>query len=111
MLQMSNDERIELARHVYTKAAGRVKVVATGTFDGTVEEQAAFVNLMAKEVDAVVVLISCMAKKEEDNSVWTANVQRLLDLTGDVPLGLYECPASPTYLLDPRPLFGCWLDC
>jgi 4-hydroxy-tetrahydrodipicolinate synthase len=70
--------------------AGRAKVVASGTFEGTVEAQAAFVNRMGKEVDAVVVLINQMAKVEEGNAVWKTNVQKLLDLTGDVPLGRYS---------------------
>lgn len=56
-LQLSDDERIELAKHVYDKAAGRVKVVGTGTFEGTVEEQAAFCKRMDEVTDAVVVLI------------------------------------------------------
>lgn len=33
-----------------------------------------------------------MAKENEDDSVWKANVEALLAATGSVPLGLYECP-------------------
>jgi len=43
-----------LLQRVSAKAAGRVSVVASGTFDGTVEEQAAFVKQMKTHVDAVV---------------------------------------------------------
>ena len=77
-----------MAKHVYDKAAGRVKVVGTGTFEGTVEEQAAFCKRMDEVTDAVVVLICLMAKEDESDAVWKANVQKLLDLTGDIPLGL-----------------------
>jgi hypothetical protein len=34
------------------QAAGRVPVVACGTFGGTIEQQAAFINRMALECDA-----------------------------------------------------------
>jgi hypothetical protein len=34
------------------KAAGRVPVVACGTFGGSMEQQAAFINRMANECDA-----------------------------------------------------------
>jgi 4-hydroxy-tetrahydrodipicolinate synthase len=66
-------------------------VVASGTFGGPIETQAAFVRQMAEIVDAVVVLVCQMATEEEDDTVWRANTAKLLELTGDVPLGLYEC--------------------
>jgi len=40
MYQLTDDERTALATRVVRHAAGRVPVVATGTFGGTVEEQA-----------------------------------------------------------------------
>ena len=39
-----------------------------------------------------------LATVEEDDAIWMANAQKLLDLTGSVPLGLYECPGSDTFL-------------
>eukprot|EP00041_Stephanoeca_diplocostata_P011191 m.182081 g.182081 ORF g.182081 m.182081 type:complete len:118 (-) comp18453_c0_seq6:1557-1910(-) len=39
MYHISNDERLQLAQHVKDKAAGRVSVVASGTFGGPIEEQ------------------------------------------------------------------------
>eukprot|EP00041_Stephanoeca_diplocostata_P011189 m.182051 g.182051 ORF g.182051 m.182051 type:complete len:239 (-) comp18453_c0_seq4:136-852(-) len=47
---------------------------------------------MGAIVDAVVVLVNQLAGQQEDDTVWKVNAQRLLDLTGTVPLGLYECP-------------------
>lgn len=66
-------------------------MVASGTFGGPIEEQAAFVKQMAEIVDAVVVLVCQMAEKEIDDAGWVAATKQLLELTGDIPLGLYEC--------------------
>ena len=76
-------------------------ILRVGTFGGTVEEQADFVNKMAAEVDAVVVLTCQLAAEGEGEDVWKSNVERLLELTGDAPLGMYECPAPYLRLLSP----------
>ena len=60
MFKLNRDERLQLAQRVRTKAAGRVAVVASGTFEGTIEEKAEFVCEMGKIVDAVVVLVNQM---------------------------------------------------
>ena len=39
MFYLSPDERLQLAKHVVETAAGRVAVVASGTFGGSVEDQ------------------------------------------------------------------------
>eukprot|EP00937_MAST-01D_sp_MAST-1D-sp2_P001319 g1319.t1 len=101
MYDLSPTERIELARRVKQRAGDGVAVVASGTFGGTVEEQADFVNKMAAEVDAVVVLTCQLAAEGEGEDVWKSNVERLLELTGDAPLGMYECPAPYLRLLSP----------
>jgi len=54
---------------------------ALGTFGETVEEMAAFVNRMAKEVDAVVVLVSMLAKKAVSDDEWLERCKKLLELT------------------------------
>eukprot|EP00117_Sycon_ciliatum_P008555 scpid27026/ scgid11201/ Dihydrodipicolinate synthase len=92
MYDLSNSERLELARAVKKYSTGRVPVVASGTFGGSVEDMADFVRSMAKEVDAVVVLVNQLASQDEDDDAWRCNVQKLLDLTPGVCLGLYECP-------------------
>jgi 4-hydroxy-tetrahydrodipicolinate synthase len=38
------------------------------------------------------VVVNQMARVDEPDDVWRANVKKLLALTGDIPLGLYECP-------------------
>lgn len=62
---------------------------------------------MNEVVDAVVVLANQLAEEVEDDGVWKSNVQKLLDLTGDVSLGLYECPKPYHRLLSPEILGWC----
>mmetsp|Transcript_27508 Transcript_27508/g.72303 ORF Transcript_27508/g.72303 Transcript_27508/m.72303 type:complete len:352 (+) Transcript_27508:99-1154(+) len=107
MYALSPEERIECARTVKRAAAGRVPVLASGTFGGPVEEQAAFVKTMAAEVDAVVVLVCNLATAEEGDDVWLDRCQKLLDLTPGIKLGLYECPAPYHRLLSPTMLEFC----
>eukprot|EP00043_Microstomoeca_roanoka_P010331 m.98162 g.98162 ORF g.98162 m.98162 type:complete len:318 (+) comp14859_c0_seq3:58-1011(+) len=103
MFHLTTDERIAITKAVKTKAAGRVTVVSSGGLNcSTVQENAAFVNQIAPECDAVVMVVNQMAAEQESDDVWKQNVQKLLDLTGDVPLGLYECPKPYHRLLSPE---------
>jgi 4-hydroxy-tetrahydrodipicolinate synthase len=74
MYNLTEQERLDLAEFVTKKAAGRAAVVASGTFAGTIEEQAAFVNKMATKCDAVVMLVCQMCKQDESEEVWKTNV-------------------------------------
>eukprot|EP00937_MAST-01D_sp_MAST-1D-sp2_P003947 g3947.t1 len=104
MYELSPAERIECARVVKAAAGGRGSVCAAGTFGGPIEEQAAFVQRMSEHADVVVVLVCMLAAEDEGDDVWRSRMERLLDLTGDVPLGLYECPAPYHRLLTPAML-------
>eukprot|EP00037_Helgoeca_nana_P029619 m.355821 g.355821 ORF g.355821 m.355821 type:complete len:338 (+) comp28016_c0_seq32:861-1874(+) len=107
MYSLTPEERLECARTVQKASGGRVPVVASGTFGGPIEEQAAFVNRMSKEVDVVVVLVCNLAGKEESDAIWIKHCTTLLELTPGVTLGLYECPAPYHRLLSPATLKWC----
>ncbi len=103
MYCLSDDEKLSLAQRVVKRADGRVPVVASGTFDGAIEDQAEFVLRVAGTgVRAVVVLVCRIAGEEENDDIWRAKSERLLDLTESVPLGLYECPGPYHRLLSPE---------
>lgn len=104
MYYLSPEECLQVAERVYTKAAGRVTVVASGTLGGTIEEQAQFVNKMSQFCEAVVVVVCQMCTEEEDEQEWMRNTSRLLELTPGVNLGLYECPVPYWRLLSPQAL-------
>ncbi len=106
MFHLDDRERLEVTRRVVNRAGGRVPVVATGTFGGSIDDQAAFVRRMADTgVDAVVVIVCLLAGRDEDEDVLKRNMERLLERTGQVPLGLYECPTPFHRLISPG-LFG-----
>eukprot|EP01147_Barroeca_monosierra_P009518 gene9518-1752_t len=103
MFQLNQQERIEVTRTVKRKAGSRVAVVSSGGLNcNSLEEQAAFINLISKECDAVVVVVNQMAAEHEDESVWKRNVENLLQMTGNVRLGLYECPKPYHRCLSPE---------
>lgn len=64
-LQLSNDERIAIARRVKERAKGRVPVVAGATFEGGLEEQAKLMNTMGEVADSVVIITNQIATVEE----------------------------------------------
>ncbi len=103
MYALTPEERLALARRVVARSDRRVPVVATGTFGGEVERQAAFVRQMAETgVAAVVVITSQLAAADEDESVFATWMERLLERTAPVPLGLYECPVPYKRVLVPQ---------
>ena len=104
MYDLTNDERLSLAKFVVQKARGRVPVYACGTFGETVEEMSSFSISLHKDcgVSAVVVLCSMMAEEGEDEIVWRQNVEKYLSLMPkEIPLGTYECPLPYHRLLSP----------
>jgi 4-hydroxy-tetrahydrodipicolinate synthase len=103
MRELTAEERLALAERVVKRANGRVQVVATGTFGGTIEQQAVFVQRMADTgVAAVVCLVNELAGQDQTDELWKTNVEELLEKTGEIPLGLYECPAPYHRLLSPQ---------
>lgn len=93
MYELSSEERLEVIRTVVDQTAGRVPVVATGTFQGTIEEMASFSNQVYElGVDAVIILNNQFVSAEESDAVFLARIRRWMELTPGVPFGIYECP-------------------
>jgi len=105
MFELTDDERIDVIKHVIKVAGGSVPVVATGTFGGAVESQAEFVNKVHDTgTDAVILITSLLAEESEADAVFNERVFKLLDLTGNVPVGFYECPVPYKRLISPEQL-------
>jgi 4-hydroxy-tetrahydrodipicolinate synthase len=93
MYELSSEERLEVINTVVEQTNGRVPVVATGTFDGNLEEMADFSNqVYALGVDAVIVLNNQFVSAEESDEVFLSRIHQWMDLTPGVPFGIYECP-------------------
>lgn len=107
MFQLSNEERVGVARRVAERASGRVPVIAGATFEGRLEEQAELMNEVGKYVDATVIITNQVCDMNQSDEVWMENVSKLMDLTGDLPLGLYETPEPKVRALTPEMLTWC----
>lgn len=93
MFELSNEERISLTAKVVKLAAGTVPVVATGTFGGSIAEQADFVKrIYDTGIEAVILITSLVAAETDSDAVFNEKVEELLYLTPSIPLGFYECP-------------------
>lgn len=94
MYSISEDERLELTRHVVKAVAGRAPIVATGSFGLTIEDKAEFATRIYETgIDAVILITGHYANVEDDDIILLRNFDKMLRLTGDIPMGLYECPA------------------
>lgn len=103
MFQLTNDERLLVIRTVMKAAGNRVPVVATGTFSASMQTSADFIKRVYDTgVAAVIVLSNQLADTGEDEGVLMKKTEELLGLTGNIPLGLYECPYPYKRLLSPK---------
>jgi 4-hydroxy-tetrahydrodipicolinate synthase len=101
MFELSEDERIAVTQTVVDQVAGRVPVVATGTFGGPVAEQADFVKRIYKTgIQAVIVISGLIAAEDESDQVFLERAQELIALTEAIPLGFYECPVPYKRLIN-----------
>jgi 4-hydroxy-tetrahydrodipicolinate synthase len=102
MYSISEDERLELTRHIVRRVRGRVPVVATGSFGLTIGDKAEFTRKIHDTgIDAVILITGHYANVEDDDDVLMANFERMFRLTGNIPLGLYECPAPYKRIISP----------
>ena len=94
MYSISEDERLELTRHVVKTVAGRAPIVATGSFGLTIEDKAEFATrIHGTGIDAVILITGHYANVEDDDTILLRNFDKMFRLTGNIPMGLYECPA------------------
>jgi len=103
MYSISEDERLELTRHVVRYVNGRVPVVATGSFGLTIPDKAAFTQKIHDTgVDSVIMITGHFANVDEPDEVLLQRFEQLFALTGNIPLGLYECPAPYKRVITPQ---------
>ncbi|MCB2408876.1 dihydrodipicolinate synthase family protein [Hymenobacter lucidus] len=105
MFELSAQERLQSIRHIVDVVGGAVPVVATGTFAGSLTEQADFVKQVYEAgTEAVIVITGLLATQSESDAVFNERVFRLLDWTPGIPLGFYECPEPYKRLLSAEQL-------
>lgn len=90
---LTAEERVQLAARVVKRANGRAAVIATGTFGKSAEEEIASISKIADAgVDAVCLLTNNLGPQGASEDQWSGHLKRIVDGTGDIPLGFYECP-------------------
>ena len=103
MYSISEDERLELTRHVVRSVDGRVPIVATGSFGLTIEDKAEFAaRIYDTGIDAVILITGHYANVEDADEVLLRNFRKMFRLTREIPLGLYECPAPYKRIITPE---------
>lgn len=109
MFYLSFEERVEIARFVKARAAGRVPVVASGHVSDSLENQAKELTAVAETgVDAVILLTNRLAAESESDVVWLENLKKLMSMIPeDIPLGFYECPYPYKRIISPELLKWC----
>ncbi|GAB3596402.1 dihydrodipicolinate synthase family protein [Microbacterium tumbae] len=102
---LSAEERVLLAERVVKRANGRAAVVATGTFGATAEEEIESIKRIADVgADAAIILTNHLGNQAASEATWTGKLERIVEGTGDIKLGFYECP-TPWKRLVPANVF------
>jgi len=102
MFSITEDERLELTQHIVKYVDGKVPIVATGSFGLILEDKVEFTKKIYNiGVDAVIMITGHFAKVDEDDDVLLRNFDKMFQLTGNIPLGMYECPAPYKRIIGP----------
>jgi len=102
MYSITEDERLELTQHIVRYVNGRVPVVATGSFGLTVNDKAEFTKkIYDTGIDAVILITGHYANVEDSDDILLKNFERMFKITGNIPLGMYECPAPYKRIIGP----------
>ena len=94
MYSISEDERLELTRHIVKEVRGRVPVVATGSFGLTISDKSEFSKrIYDTGINAVILITGHFANVEDSDDILLSNFDKMFRITPGIPLGLYEGPA------------------
>ncbi|MFD0710964.1 dihydrodipicolinate synthase family protein [Paenibacillus sp. GCM10027626] len=108
MFALSLEERVQLARFVAEKAAGRVQVIASGHIsDANADQVEEIRRISSTGIDAFVLVSNRLAAADESEEVWKRNAEMILSAVPDVAFGIYECPYPYKRLLSPELLKWC----
>ncbi len=102
MFSISEDERLEITKYIVDHVKGRVPVVATGSFGLTIEDKADFTKkIYYTGIDAAIMITGHFANVDDGDDLLLRNVEKMFRLTGNIPLGMYECPAPYKRIISP----------
>jgi 4-hydroxy-tetrahydrodipicolinate synthase len=103
MYFLNDQERLDLTRHVVKYVNGRVPVVSTGSFGDSIKKKAVFAKKIHDTgVDGVILISGHFAEKHESDAVLMKNFEKFFALTGNIPMGTYECPSPYKRIISPE---------
>ncbi len=93
MFQLTREERLALTKTVVDHCKGKVPVVATGSFYANGNDNAEFIKeIYDTGVEAVILISSMLVEPEDNEAVLQRSIEEIMEKTGNIPLGVYECP-------------------
>lgn len=93
MYQLTETERLEMTKAIVDFSKGRLPIVATGSFYKDTDKNIEFIKKIKDQgVDAVVLISSILVDSDENETVLKNRIEKILEGTGNIPMGMYECP-------------------
>ncbi len=93
MFQLTEEERLTITQTVVDHCKDKVPVAATGSFSSDVNKSTEFIKkIYDTGVDAVVLTSSIVVAPHESDAIFMHRLEAILERTGNIPLGIYECP-------------------
>ena len=102
MYQLTEQERLLITKTVVNQCKGNTPVVATGSFSRDTTITSEFIKrIYDTGVQAVILISSILVDPDESEDVLKQRLEQILEQTGTIPLGVYECPVPYKRLLSP----------
>ena len=103
MFHLSDKERIVITEATVRFAKNRVPVISTGIFSVDLTINADFTSKIYDiGANAVIINSNQLCAPDIDEVGFKNKLEGLMNLTGDIPLGVYECPIPYKRLLSPE---------
>jgi len=105
MMQLSMEERLMVTKTVMETVQGKIPVIATGTFGSDLTASIEFSKKLHDiGVEAVVINTNQFCTELDNDDVFKRQMNSFLEKSGNIPLGLYECPDPYKRLMSPEML-------
>ena len=102
MFDLTSEERLSITQTVVDRCAGKVPVVATGTFCEETSVNAEFIRkIYDTGIRAVIISTSQIIDPQDGDDILKIKLEQLIEATGEIPLGIYECPVPFKRLVSP----------
>lgn len=102
MFQLTREERLIITKTVVEHCKEKVPIVATGSFNSQISSNVEFIKeIYDQGVDAVILISSMLVEPEESDDMLKLRIEEIMEKTGNIPLGIYECPVPYKRVIQP----------